>query len=405
MIKRLKRKFVLVNMLVVFLVLTLVFVGGMTAIKLRFAEEYRQELRRELTLDLRTPQLPQFRTQLPMNSPFSRPQRLTFSAVLGEDGAWTLHNSWMQVDQDTLDLLTQRAQEARAETGFWEDLGIAYLKSEGRIAFANLQNEFSQLQSNLSAWLMVYVGALALFLLISLALSRWTLKPVEKSWMQQRHFISDASHELKTPLTVILANLDIAEKETGENQWLASARVEGLQMKRLIEDLLFLARSDEARQKVLNQPLDLSALVGETALAFEALAYENQVALSLDVQKDIRVAGDPGLLRQLSALLIDNAVKYTPKGGEILVKLQTVKDKALLSVRNHPARISKEQLPRLFDRFYRADEARTKPEGGYGLGLSIASEIARQHQSAIKASCTEAEGAVFSISLPLMGQK
>lgn len=173
---------------------------------------------------------------------------------------------------------------------------------------------------------------------------------------------------LKTPLTVVLANLDIAQKEQSSS-WLLAAQHEALRMKKLIGDMLLLARSDEGAGKKAAVPVDLSAIADETALAFEAVAFENAQQLHTAITPRLRVSGDAGLLRQLAGILVDNAVKYTPRGGGITVKLEKLGDKAALSSskqrRPHPP----EKLNHLFDRFYRADDAARRAATASALPL------------------------------------
>ena len=168
-----------------------------------------------------------------------------------------------------------------------------------------------------------------------------------------------------------------------------------MMMKKLIENLLFLAHADESRQGITKQALSLSELASEMALAFEALAFEKAQTLTSDIQPDIRVQGDKNLLRQLMTILLDNAVKYTPQGGRIGVELKEHRERAELIIRNAPALVEKEHLAHLFDRFYRQDVSRNKSEGGYGLGLSIAAEIARQHGATLKVLSEPGEGTSF----------
>ena len=393
MLKTLKRKFILINMALVFAVMTAVLAAGLTANYIQFKNEFQAALQRELSLDIKASPRDAFRTSIPRNNDRERPDKLAFTAIRGQDKAWTVATPWMQVDSDTLATLCERALGESTSSGFWPDTGIAFAREGDRIAFVNLQNEHSQLKSSQLSWSLIYLGALSVFMVVTVFLSRWALRPVENSWIQQRRFVSDASHELKTPLTVIL------EGEQGSSPWLTAARTEGLHMKKLIEDLLFLAHSDEARQAVQRQKICLSDIVSETSLAFEALAYESNLQLHSAISPDLYVQGDAGLLRQLAVILIDNAVKYTPANGKIDVTLTRERDKLSFCVCNSPAFIEAGKLERLFDRFYRLDEARTKSEGGYGLGLSIAAEIARQHDAVIKASSSKEQGTCFTLQI------
>lgn len=395
MLKALKRKFVFINMALVFAVLTAVLAAGLITGNLQFQNEYRFALQRELTLDTMTSPWSTFRTFIPRGNERERAARLAFVAHRGPDGSWAVVTPWMQVDTDTLAQLSDRALGESATSGFWPDNAVAYAKEVDRIAFINLENEYSQLKKSQLTWSLIYLGAMSVFTLVILLLSRWALRPVENSWIQQRRFVSDASHELKTPLTVILANLDILEGEHGNSRWLAAARTEGLHMKKLIENLLFLAHSDEARQTVKQEKVCFSDIVSETTLAFEALAYEKGLHLNSAITSGLFMQGDAGLLRQLAGILIDNALKYTPADGIIDVSLVRQRDKLIFNVKNSQTFIEPDKLDRLFDRFYRLDEAREKSEGGYGLGLSIAAEIARQHGAVLKAASSNEQGTCF----------
>ena len=235
MLKVLRRRFVLISMVLVFVVMTAVLAAGLIANQLQFTREYEMALAREQSSETRKAPRDFFNANLPRAGEEHVRPKLSFTALEGTDESWTLATPWMQMDEETLLTLVKKAQTATKPTGLWQDLGIAYARQEGRIAFVNLQNELAQLQSSQLAWTLIYVGALSVFFVISLLLSKQVLKPVETAWTQQRRFVSDASHELKTPLTVILANLDIAEKELGQNQWLASARMEGQQRLERVE--------------------------------------------------------------------------------------------------------------------------------------------------------------------------
>ncbi len=400
MLKVLRRKFVLISMALVALILTVVLLAGIFFTQMQFTRDYQDALKMELSIDINRQRRESFRTILPPPGQRPQPSRITFTALQNSAGAWELVTPWMQMDSDTLLTLCQRAQTAASPTGFWADVGIAYARQDGRIAFANMQNEYAQLKNNRWAWMVVYVGALGLFFLLSMLLSSRALRPAEAAWVQQQRFVSDASHELKTPLTVILANLDILESEQGGSQWLSAARAEGLIMKKLIENLLFLARADETRERAEHDFINLSNLVDETSLAFEAPAYEKGLTLSTSIVPNQMMRGNADLMRQLLSILLDNAVKYTPEGGAIQVTLKKHMDKLTLTVHNSGVHIPQEHLSHLFDRFYRMDQARSKAEGGHGLGLSIAAEIARQHGAALKVLSQPEEGTSFIFTVP-----
>ena len=256
--------------------------------------------------------------------------------------------------------------------------------------------------------LLVGCAALILLFLISLFLAGWALRPVERAWDQQRQFVSDASHELKTPLTVILANLDILRRHEDDSiraqrKWLDSSEAEAQHMKQLVEDLLTLARLDEAGHTAPLPAMcavDLTDAVLSSLLTFEPVAFEQGLRLDSSLEPGICVNGDEARLRQLTTILLDNACKYAGKGGSVTVSLTASGDKARLSVSNTGDVIPPEQLRHLFERFYRADPARTGGQSGYGLGLAIASGIAQLHSGRITALSDAEHGTVFSVTLP-----
>ncbi len=264
----------------------------------------------------------------------------------------------------------------------------------------------------------VGVAALLIFLLINLFFSRWALRPVAASIKQQQQFTADASHELKTPLTVILANMSILESQPESTvdeqmQWIESTQTEAMRMQLLVNEMLKLARPNEDKQAKIQENLnlkenvDFSDLVEGEVLQFESVAFERGIEMESAIEQGIHVIGDPERLGRMVSTLIDNACKYTSEDGSVDVSLETSSLGAsktgtvVLKVRNDGAPISDEDLPHLFDRFYRADKARTSGKGGYGLGLAIGREIAREHKGDITVASTEREGTVFTVTLPL----
>ncbi|MGN0442117.1 MAG: sensor histidine kinase [Acutalibacteraceae bacterium] len=243
--------------------------------------------------------------------------------------------------------------------------------------------------------------SLVAFFFVSLFLSKWALKPVEKAWIQQKQFIADASHELKTPLTVILANTKILsdkrdEKIEDQIQWIESTQAEAESMKELVESLLFLARSDaESEQtKMVVENVSLSDLTESTALQFEPVAYERSIVLTTVIEENVFISGDSSQLNRLLQIMLDNACKYTPVNGEIVITLS----KNHLSVFNSGPPIPEESLPHLFERFYRADKARSD-RSSFGLGLSIAKTIVTNHGGTLTVeSSDKIGGTVFTFS-------
>ena len=246
----------------------------------------------------------------------------------------------------------------------------------------------------------------AVFFLFSILLSGWAVKPVEIAWQRQRQFVADASHELKTPLTVILSNADMLEKDRdipkGQNrQRISHIKAESLRMKQLIESLLALARSDSGQESAVSAPVDLSFIVNSSLMAFEPLAFDMGKHITYDIEAALHVNGDDKKLRQLTDILLDNACKYSQDNGSICVTLKKASAKeALLTVSNEGAPLTKEEIKHLFLRFYRGDTARSNIPG-YGLGLSIAQSIVSEHGGKIEASTDGFATNSFIVRLPI----
>lgn len=254
----------------------------------------------------------------------------------------------------------------------------------------------------------VGAAALAAFFVISVFFSRWALKPVDRAWHQQRQFVADASHDLKTPLTVILANTSILLEHpersiASQSQWIESTQHEAGQMQGLVGDLLLLAQVDEGGAKPAMEPLDLADLVEGELLQFESVAFERAIDLQSDLDENVVVRGNAVRLRKLAGTLLDNACKYADDGGCVNVVLHQTVRRAELSVHNTGFAIAPEDLPHVFDRFYRADKARTRDDSGYGLGLAIAHAIAEEHDGALTVTSDEAHGTTFTATFPLAG--
>ena len=243
----------------------------------------------------------------------------------------------------------------------------------------------------------VLLACAALVLLLILLLSKRAVKPIAESYEKQKQFVTDASHELKTPLTLILTNLDIAESELGESEWLDDIRAEGNRMTELVNRLVALSRMDEEGHRLSVSEVALGALVADTAAEFEPLARSRGKSLSLSVDRSVTYRGDEALLSRLVGILMDNAVKYCDEGGEIVVTLRRGR-RVVLTIENTYAAVGEIELSRLFDRFYRADKARTFT-GSYGIGLSMAKAIAENHRGEITAYKRDGEHIGFKVAL------
>lgn len=241
-------------------------------------------------------------------------------------------------------------------------------------------NRFLSNRLLLTAGFVLVVSAFAIWIIV-IFFSRRAVRPVAESYEKQKQFITDANHELKTPLTLVMANLDILEAEIGENEWLSDIRSEGERMSELVNRLVMLARMDEDQTKPKMGQFSLSGLVLDAVSEFQLLAQDRGKSVDTRIATDVDYRGDETAVRSVIFILLDNAVKYCDDGGEIRVGLEKKKH-PVFYVENTYADVDKTELERLFDRFYRADSARTFT-GGFGVGLSIAKAVVAKHKSEI----------------------
>ncbi len=255
-------------------------------------------------------------------------------------------------------------------------------RGQGVVFIDGSMSRASLMQSVTIAGIVLLVCA-ALVLLLIVLFSRRAVKPIAESYEKQKQFVTDANHELKTPLTLILANLDIAESELGKNEWLDDIRTEGYRMTELVNRLVALSRMDEDGHTLNAREFPLGELVADTLSEFEVLAKDRSKTLVSEIDREVRYHGDEALLSRLVGILLDNAIKYCDEGGEISVTLRRQRH-VVLTVENTYKDVDALPLDRLFDRFYRADPAR-KFTGGYGVGLSMAKAIVQKHGGEITA--------------------
>ena len=262
---------------------------------------------------------------------------------------------------------------------------------------------FLQLQAAnnvLRLTLLASLACIAIVFLLLVVLSRRVVRPFAENLEKQRRFVTDASHELKTPLAIISANTGLLEASLGENRWLASTQVQVSRLDRIIGHLVELARTEEALTEEELQPVDLSGVVTGQMEDYRLLAQASGKGLESDVAPGVTVRGAADNLKRLCTLLLNNAVKYCDSGGTIRLTLAQRGRWAVLSIANPCAGLDPAQLPRLFDRFYRADASRSRDTGGYGIGLSTARAIVGRHRGRLTAK-SEDGLVVFTARLPL----
>lgn len=262
-----------------------------------------------------------------------------------------------------------------------------------------LVNASSDLYSMITMLLITTATGFFSFLLVLLIIvfvSGKAVKPIAESYTKQKQFVTDAGHELKTPLTVISANNELSRMIYGDSEWFDSIDRQVAKMNGLVRSLITLAKMDEG-QKPEFAPFNLSDAVYDTAKSFENLIHSTDRLLTLDIADNINYTGDESKLRQVVSILMDNAAKYCDEKGKIAVKLS--RDRQIrLQVINDFAKAEECDFSRVFERFYRADKARSS-DGSYGLGLSIAKSIAELHKGEIKAVALAHDRIMFEVVL------
>jgi signal transduction histidine kinase len=294
--------------------------------------------------------------------------------------------------QEEADELVRQATTKRAAKG---NVGsFQYLRAEKEygtmIVFVQRNIENNLLRQLITVSLWAAGGTCVALLLFTLFFSQWAVAPVQAAFDKQRRFISDASHELKTPLTILNANADLLRQEIGENSRVEAIQGQSERLRRLIHDLLTLARADEGGLQTVHSRMDLSQTVLSAALAFESRAFEEGRTYEVEVDETISVTGDAEQLKRLVSILIDNALVHSNEGGTVRVRLEGG-EKPVLSVANTGDGITESEREKIFERFYRTDASRARATGGYGLGLAIAKSIAEAHRATIAVEGQAAE--------------
>ena len=399
MIQKLRLKFVAICMVLMTAVLGIVFASFYISAQWNIERSSMEVLQRVIQQDSYglLPGRNQDQLQLPY-----------FTVELaGDNTAYVTGGTYSNLDntEELQQILGLCLQDGRG-SGTIDSYNLRYLRRDNgffqRIAFVDISMEKNTLDDMARSFLQIGGVALVILLGISALLAWWATRPVETALRQQRQFLSDAYHELKTPLTVILSNAELlssAALEPRPARWADNIHSEAGQMKTLVEEMLTLARADNMPRTAVHTAQSLTDIVTDTVLSFEPVAFEAGKTLTSRIADGVEVEGDGDKLRRLAGVLLDNAVKYADEGTTVEVKLEKADRRARLTVVNRCAPIPPEQLRRLFERFYRADASRGE-KSGFGLGLSIAASIVEEHKGTIKAESDDLSTR-FIVTLPL----
>ena len=400
MIKKLRIKFLCVIMAIV-----MVLLGCILGVVIHFTG---QSMEMQSISMMRTIASSPFQQGIPgkpmddeVRLPFFSVQIGTRGELLGVSGGY-----FDLTDLTYIQEIVNAALGSEQESGELKAQELRYLKTVSpkglTIVFSDTSTERSTLEHLFYSCLGIFFVAMILFLGISILLSHWVIRPVERAWDRQRQFVADASHELKTPLSVILANAELMQQEdtpeADKPKFAGNILSTTYQMRSLVENMLEMARVDNGTAKMQVGAVDFSELVCDAVLSFQLLYEEKGMELACAVPEGVALQGSEQHLYQVMDVLLDNALKYSTPGGTVRVELSEGGKHCLLSVASPGEPISGEDLKNIFKRFYRADKARTR-NGSYGLGLSIAESIVQAHRGKIWAESANGYN-TFLIQLP-----
>lgn len=399
MIKKLKLKFIYINMSIVTIMLVLIMGMVIQFTKSTMSQAGVQMLR---SLSSNPLYLIKPNDRLKVNLPY-------FSVRLDAHGKLLEYNSssYDLRNQDYLQDIIDQSFDIPGKTGILEEYQLRYMHvdttADRFIVFIDMSHEISTIHTLTRNCIFIGFLGFFIFLGISIFLANWAVKPVEQAWSQQKQFIADASHELKTPLTVILTNAELLQSpefDSHKKSYFAKCIEQtSAQMRNLVEGLLELSRMDNGMLKSEMELQNFSTLVRDSVYFFEPLFFENDLILDTNIEPELFVHTAQLQLKQVVDIILDNAMKYSKPNTQVNLKLSRHGNNCELSVSNHGDTISPEDLQNIFRRFYRIDQSRNG-SGSYGLGLSIAEEIVHFHHGEIWAESTDGV-TTFHVRLPL----
>ena len=327
-----------------------------------------------------------------------------YTITLKDDGtvdSWTSDRTDLYTDTQ----VAAMAESVAADGGESGRIGTQFfrrVRSEGRekIIVLDARLDYLSASNMLRGAMLIAMAACLLLSLLAWLLIRRMVQPVEEAFVKQKRFVSDASHELKTPLAVISANAEVLEQEIGENEYLGYIRSEVKRTDTLVRNLLTLARLDRNEAAAEMKTFDLSHALLDVTLPFESTVFEAGKTLDIQIPEGIECVGNEEMIKQLAVILLSNALKYSEAEGRIEIRLKEKGRQREISVFNTGEAIDPEDREKIFDRFWRGDPAHGRETGGHGLGLAIALSIVEAHRGKITVESREGEGNTFTVLLP-----
>ena len=340
-------------------------------------------------------------------SPEAQYEARFFEAEISADGQVVRLDTSriIAVDSDDAEEYIQKALGSSKEKGFIGDFRFVKMDSEDdegmKIIFLDCGRRLAAFHRFMLISILIGVaGCIIVFLVFLFAAGR-IIRPIAESYEKQKRFITDAGHEIKTPLTIIAANVDLLKEDIGENESIDDIADQTERLSELTKDLVFLSKMEEPDRQLVKVDFPVSDLVSETAASFAAVAQAQKKEYQINVQPSLTLNGAPEEIRRLTSILIENAMKYSPEGGNVKVDLEMQKKNIVLSVFNTTMEpMAQQDLSRLFERFYRTDASRNSETGGHGIGLSIAKAITENHGGKITASTSGGSDFCITAVLP-----
>ena len=309
----------------------------------------------------------------------------------------------VSIEEEDLQDYAAAAMQTTKTNGFFRQFRFQKTVSDDqiRILFLDCSRSFQNFRSFLKVSFIVSGFSLVAILLLLFPLSARAIQPAKESYEKQRRFIADAGHELKTPLTIIDADITVAEMESGNNEWLDDIKQQTKRLSDLTNDLIYLSRMDEGTESVQYIDFSFSDLVADTVQSFRSRVQLEDKVLQTEIEPMLTYCGDENSMRKLVSILLDNAIKYSDPHGQISLVLKKKNKTLILAVENPCADLQKETISHFFDRFYRGDASRNSTQKGYGIGLSLARAIVTAHKGTIEATLPQEKVLRIQVHLSL----
>ena len=404
MIRKLRWKFIWIAMLVMIFVLGTI-VAVINVLNYKKSNAYSDRIIAMLTdneggFPQDFPAYPNENDGMTPETPF---EARFFSVMINEQGE-VLFSDVKQIaaiSKETAETYAKNLFSGGKTSGMYDDYKYRVKATdEGTLyIFLDCTREMNAFRGFLQTSVLISIGGLAVVFILILIFSRIALKPVEESYQKQKHFITNASHDIKTPLTIINAGAEVIELERGEVEWTKEIKKQTQRLTALTDKLVFLSRMDEENYQIEKREFDFTELVGETVEPYSNMAKAKGFTFSFDCQNGIVYNGNEEMLSQAIALLMDNAIKYTDENGSIFITVKKSMKGIELHFKNTTEGVKTGNHNEIFERFYRADKSRNSTRGGHGIGLSVVKAIITAHKGKISAYSEDGKSIEFTIIL------